>query len=69
MLVLNRRIGEQIVIGQNIIVTIVNSNSTNVRIGIEAPESFHILRRELVDMDAVYESRKSRPATDRTESD
>ena len=69
MLVLNRRIGEQIVIGQNIIVTIVDSKSTTVRIGIEAPESFHILRRELVDMDAVYESRKSSPETDRTESD
>ena len=37
MLVLTRRKNEQIVIGENIVVTLVDVRRTHVRLGIEAP--------------------------------
>jgi carbon storage regulator len=48
MLVLNRKIGEQIVIGDDIVVTVVKVQGKQVRIGIEAPLSVSIRRKELL---------------------
>lgn len=47
MLVLTRKEGEKILIGEDIILTVVMINRGNVRIGIEAPKSVPILREEL----------------------
>ena len=47
MLVLNRKIGERIVIGDGIVVTVVKVQGKQVRIGIEAPASVSIRRQEL----------------------
>ena len=44
MLVLTRKVGEQIQIGDNIIVTIVSRKNGSMRIGIEAPKNVEISR-------------------------
>jgi carbon storage regulator len=52
MLVLNRKIGERIVIGDGIVVTVVKVQGKQVRLGIEAPLSVSIRRQELLPQDA-----------------
>jgi carbon storage regulator len=48
MLVLSRKLGEKVQIGNDITVTIVNISGHRVQIGIEAPEDVCILRHELL---------------------
>jgi len=48
MLILTRRMGETIRIGENIQVTVFGVNGNQVRIGIDAPKSINIVREELV---------------------
>jgi len=48
MLVLSRKCGEKVVIGEGIIVTVLSAEGGRVRIGIEAPDHVTILRGELV---------------------
>ncbi len=48
MLVLTRRLGESIVIGENIIVTVLSVKGGQVRLGIEAPKEVSIQREELL---------------------
>lgn len=66
MLVLNRKIGERIVIGGDIVVTVVKVQGKQVRIGIEAPLSVSIRRMELLPQDEsnadASRSRKLEPA-------
>ena len=47
MLVLSRKMGERILIGDNVTVTIVRIGPNNVRIGIDAPREMNIVREEL----------------------
>jgi carbon storage regulator len=47
MLVLSRKVGEKLVIGENIVVTINRISGNRVTIGIEAPGSVKIVRGEL----------------------
>lgn len=47
MLVLSRKPGERIMIGDDVTVTIVRIGPNNVRIGIEAPRTMNIVREEL----------------------
>lgn len=47
MLVLSRRVGEKVLIGGDIQVTILAIKGNQVRVGIEAPMSLTILRDEL----------------------
>lgn len=47
MLVLSRKPGERILIGDNVTVTIVRIGPNNVRLGIEAPRELNIVREEL----------------------
>jgi len=48
MLVLSRKIGERIWIGEGVVVTVVHIDHTRVRLGIEAPRSVPIWRSELI---------------------
>lgn len=48
MLVLSRKTGEQLLIGDDIVITIVRVTDNNVRIGIEAPKQVNVARAELV---------------------
>lgn len=47
MLVLSRKVGERILIGNDIIITVVRIGPGTVRIGIDAPVSLNIVREEL----------------------
>jgi carbon storage regulator len=47
MLVLSRKLGEKIVIGDNIIVTVVKIDRNQIRIGIEAPHDVPVYREEI----------------------
>jgi carbon storage regulator len=49
MLVLTRKPGEKIHIGENITITVCETEGNKVRIAIEAPRNVRILRSELVD--------------------
>ncbi len=48
MLVLSRKQGQKVVIGDGITVTVVSIQGNRVRIGIEAPDHVAIFRAELV---------------------
>jgi carbon storage regulator len=48
MLVLSRKLSQQIVIGSDISITVVKIDGNQVRLGIEAPRGVSILRDELV---------------------
>jgi carbon storage regulator len=47
MLVLSRKLGEKIVIGENIVVTVVKIDRNQIRIGIEAPHDIPVYREEI----------------------
>jgi len=49
MLVLTRKIGEGILIGDEVIVKIIEIKGGNVRVGIEAPRDRKIYRQEVYD--------------------
>lgn len=47
MLILTRKIGESIVIGDDIIIKIVETGKNSIRIGIDAPREITVLRQEV----------------------
>lgn len=47
MLVISRKKGENILIGENIEVSIISIEGSSVKIGIKAPKNLQILRKEL----------------------
>jgi len=49
MLILTRKPGESVVIGNSVRVTVVESSSGSVRLGIVAPDEVSIYREELYD--------------------
>jgi carbon storage regulator len=49
MLVLSRRVGERLVIGDDIVVTVIEVRSDGVRLGIDAPRSVSVHRAEVLD--------------------
>jgi len=55
MLVLSRGEGERIMIGDDIVLTLIEVRGNKVRIGIDAPDITEILREE------VYEATQPRP--------
>lgn len=48
MLVLTRKVGESIIIGQDIEVTILSVKNDQIKIGINAPKSLEVFRKELI---------------------
>ena len=48
MLVLTRKLGEKILIGDDITITVADIGKSRVKLGIEAPAGHRILRSELV---------------------
>ena len=47
MLVLSRKVGERLWIGENIAITVVKISGGGVRIGVEAPAELPVVREEL----------------------
>jgi carbon storage regulator len=56
MLVLTRKVGEDIIIGDNVRITIVSVHGDKVRVGIEAPRDVTVDRQE------IHERRKQAAA-------
>jgi carbon storage regulator len=48
MLVLSRRVGESLVIGDDIVITILEQRGEIVRVGVDAPRHVKISRQELL---------------------
>lgn len=48
MLVLSRKVGESVMIGDDIVVTVVRFDNGAVRLGIEAPRELPVARNELI---------------------
>ena len=49
MLNLTRKLGESIIIGDNITVTILSSRGSQIRLGIDAPKEISVHRKEIHD--------------------
>ena len=49
MLVLSRKVGERILIGDKIMITVVKVGHGGVRIGVEAPPELAVVREELAE--------------------
>ena len=68
MLVLSRKVGERILIGDKIAVTVVKLGHGGVRIGIEAPAEMAVVREELAaamdEADRQYANESSDVAAD-----
>ncbi len=47
VLVLSRKVGESLIIGNNITVTVVEFRGDQVRLGVDAPRSIQVYREEL----------------------
>ena len=64
MLILSRKPGDAILVGDGIRIVVVSVDRGGVRLGIEAPSSVTILREEIVDQIAD-ENRRANAAPDR----
>ncbi|MBT1003778.1 carbon storage regulator CsrA [Paenarthrobacter sp. DKR-5] len=49
MLVLTRKIGEKLLIGEDIVVTVLDVRGDNIRLGIDAPRGVTIQRSEVIE--------------------
>ena len=63
MLVLTRKVKQQIQIGENIVVTILHVRGQSVRVGIEAPRQVRVARCEIADLPAEENPPVSTPQT------
>ena len=61
MLVLSRKLGEKIYIGDNICITVVDIDRGKIRLGIEAPRDVPIYRQELLPLQ--NQPREDQPQT------
>ncbi len=62
MLVLSRKRDERIVIGDNIVITVVEVRGDKVRLGIEAPSEVPVHRQEVLDaMRRHHDSQSNAP--------
>ena len=67
MLVLSRKVGERIRIGEGVVITVVRITGGGVRLGIEAPPETAVVREELyqslkAEEEAEKAQQKRRPA-------
>lgn len=59
MLVLSRKLGEKIVIGDNVVITVVKIDRNQIRLGIDAAQDVPVYREEIAPNRSVL--RDSRP--------
>jgi carbon storage regulator len=68
MLVLTRKQGEEIIIGDNIRLTVVGIGGTRVRLGFAAPPDVHIRREECSQEGEDHRTQAVRPRAPQEES-
>jgi len=56
VLVLSRKPGEKLVIGEDVVITVLSLDGDKIRLGIEAPKAVQVYRKEL--FDAIVEENK-----------
>jgi len=61
MLILSRRVNEKIVIGDDIVISVVEVRGDQVKLGIEAPQSVKVFRQEVYD--AIQEENRRAAAS------
>ena len=61
MLVLSRKLGEKIYIGENICITVVDIDRGKIRLGIEAPRDVPIYRQELLPLNNQQQQQQQQP--------
>ena len=61
MLILSRRLNEKIVIGDDIVVSVVEVRGDQVKLGIDAPRNVKVFRQEV--FDAIQEENKKAAAS------
>ena len=59
MLILSRKRGEEILIGDSVVLTVTEIAHGQVRIGIQAPKEIAILRREVYERDQASKAERS----------
>lgn len=69
MLVLSRKRNEQIVIAENIVITVVAIRGDKVRLGIEAPKDIPVHRKEVYEAIQREKEQKPNQASDRDPAD
>jgi carbon storage regulator len=62
MLILTRRVGESLIIGDDVIVNVLGVKGNQVRIGVDAPKNVSVHREEIYDR-IQEEKDKGRPET------
>ena len=67
MLILNRKAGESLQIGEDITVTVVSLDSGRVKLAISAPKSVPILRQELITATTIANQDASKEESDPVE--
>ncbi|WP_144758720.1 carbon storage regulator CsrA [Curtobacterium sp. 9128] len=68
MLVLTRKVGERILIGDDIVITVLDARGDGVRIGIDAPRGVKIQREEVVRAVAEANVEATQTASDDAEA-
>jgi carbon storage regulator len=61
MLILTRRLGESLRIGDEVTVTVLDMRGSNVRLGIAAPKSIAVHRQEIYERSQAEQVANSRP--------
>ncbi len=68
MLVLTRKLGETIVIGDDIVIKVVDVHGKQIRLGIEAPTEISIFRGEIYDRIQEEKKKTIPPSNTKDES-
>ncbi len=61
MLVLSRKVGQEIVVGDSVRITVTKVSGNRVTLGVEAPDDVRILRGELRSIVFAFEDREDTP--------
>lgn len=69
MLVLSRKVGQEILVGDNVRITVTKVSGNRVTLGIEAPDDVRILRGELEPIACAFEDGFEEKETTRQEPD